>query len=323
MSRLRDSDSDFEGAVQSAAEHLGLAPLFVEKDYWVTQVLRALHEHYPGAFLLKGGTSLSKGYGLIERFSEDVNVLVQPASGDSAKSREGTLGKMTIEVARSLDMDWLQARKPGRGKRAHRADVLRYPRVVRAAVAVPVENRGVLLETGFAEGEWPSEMVSLTPMLCEPLELDPDEYEDTAPFQVRALKPMRTLLEKLSLLHHAATCHARDATGDQRCGRHYYDVYRLLDHAATRSALADRARFHRIVDEMGSISTAQYGGWSARPDDGYAHSPAFATPRNAELHTWLEQRYNDAAELLPATTGGRWPSFARALARVKHHAQLL
>ncbi len=323
MSRLRESAGDFEGAVQGAAQSLGLAPLFVEKDYWVTQVLRALHKRYPGAFLLKGGTSLSKGYGLIERFSEDVDVLVQPASGDSAKSREQLLGEMTAEVARALELDWLAARAPGRGRRAHRADVLRYPRVVRAAVTVPVEDRGVLLETGFAEGDWPSEMVSLTPMLCAPLDLDPEEYEDTAPFRVRALKPVRTLLEKLSLLHHAATRYERDASGDERCGRHYYDVYRLLDHAATRDALADRARFRRIVDEMGSISAAQYGGWSARPDEGYAHSPAFASPRDEPLHAWLEQRYNDAAALLPAQTTGSWPSFTRVLERVEQHARLL
>ena len=79
MSRLRDNQADFEGAVVSAAERLGLAPLFVEKDYWVTQVLRALHDQHAGAFVLKGGTSLSKGYELIERFSEDVDILIQPA----------------------------------------------------------------------------------------------------------------------------------------------------------------------------------------------------------------------------------------------------
>ena len=67
---------------------LGLAPLFVEKDYWVTQVLRALHDQHAGAFVLKGGTSLSKGYELIERFSEDVDILIQPAKGDSRKARE-------------------------------------------------------------------------------------------------------------------------------------------------------------------------------------------------------------------------------------------
>ena len=50
MSRLRDNEADFEGAVVSAAERLGLAPLFVEKDYWVTQVLRALHEQHAGGW---------------------------------------------------------------------------------------------------------------------------------------------------------------------------------------------------------------------------------------------------------------------------------
>ena len=55
---------------------LGLHSQFVEKDYWVTQTLRILYEDYPGHFIFKGGTSLSKGFGLIERFSEDVDVLV-------------------------------------------------------------------------------------------------------------------------------------------------------------------------------------------------------------------------------------------------------
>jgi hypothetical protein len=94
-------------------------------------------------------------------------------------------------------------------------------------------------------------------------------------------------------------------------------------HEPTRSALADRAQFHRIVEEMGSISSTQHGGWSARPNDGYAHSPAFAPPPNAELHAWLERRYNDAATLLPATTSGSWPSFGRVLGRVEQHAHLL
>ncbi len=124
MSRLRDNEADFEGAVVSAAERLGLAPLFVEKDYWVTQVLRALHDQHAGAFVLKGGTSLSKGYELIERFSEDVDILIQPAKGDSAKSRERLLKTIAEHVAHTLDVEWLPAREPGRGKTPHRADVL-------------------------------------------------------------------------------------------------------------------------------------------------------------------------------------------------------
>ena len=324
MSRLRDNQADFEGAVVSAAERLGLAPLFVEKDYWVTQVLRALHDQHAGAFVLKGGTSLSKGYELIERFSEDVDILIQPAKGDSAKSRERLLKTITEHVAHTLDVEWLPAREPGRGKTPHRADVLSYPRVVRSAVAIPVEDRGVLLETGYAGGEWPSEMVTLTPMLCEPLGLDPSDYEDTMPFDVRALLPMRTLLEKISLLHHVATHYVQDATvADQRCGRHYYDIYRLLDHTPTRAALEDRGQFERVLSEMQVISATHYAGWTERPPDGYASSPAFEPPIDSELRAWLQTRYGDAATLMPARTSGQWPSFGQVLKRISEHARLL
>jgi hypothetical protein len=62
MALFRD-DPKFAAGITEAASRLGLTRPFVEKDYWVTQVLRALHLVFPGQFLLTGGTSLSKGYG--------------------------------------------------------------------------------------------------------------------------------------------------------------------------------------------------------------------------------------------------------------------
>ncbi len=324
MGLLRDNEADFAGAVARASDELGLAPLFVEKDYWVTQVLRALHERHAGGFVFKGGTSLSKGYGLIERFSEDVDILVTPASGDSASKRETLLKTLTADVAEHLGVDWLEARPPARGKLPHRADVLQYPRLVESGVGVPVEDRGVLLETGYAGGNWPDEMVTIAPILNGPVGLGPGEYEDTDPITIRALKPARTLLEKISLLHQVATHWAQDATlADERCGRHYYDVYRLLDHGPTRKALEDRGEVDRILSEMQVISARHYGGWTERPEEGYAASLAFAPGSDSELREWLEERYRDAAGLLPAKVSGRWPSFGQVLQRVGQHAHLL
>jgi hypothetical protein len=323
MTRLRDNPTDFEGAITAAAQSLGLAPLFVEKDYWVTQVLRSLHERNPGAFVLKGGTSLSKGYGLIERFSEDVDILMLPTRGDSAASRERLLAQVADQVAGDLDVEHIEARAPGHGKGAHRADVMSYPRLIRSGVAMPFEDRGVLLESRYAGGEWPSEMVTLTPMLCDPLNIDPQEYEDTVAFHVKALLPMRTLLEKVALLHHAAATYAPETPSDGRCGRHYYDIYRLLDHGPTLKALEDRGQFTRILSEAQTISTEHYGGWTERPSQGYAHSPAFAPPSGSPVRTWLQARYDDAAELMPAHTSSKWPTFGRVLKRVHEHAGLL
>ena len=324
MTLLRDAGDDFQGAVSRAADELGLAPLFVEKDYWVTQVLRALHDRHPGAFVFKGGTSLSKGYGLIDRFSEDVDVLVQPASGDSAKTREELLAEMAAGVAHDLKVGLTEARPPGRGRRPHRADILSYPRVIGSTLAIPLEDRGVLLEVGYAGGEWPAEMVTLRPMLCDPLAIAPGDYDDTDPFDVRALLPARTLLEKVSLLHHLATRFNEDAVAaDQRFGRHYYDVYQLLGHEPTRSELEDRPRFNRILSEMQVISATHYGGWTERPSPGYAASLAFDPAVGSEIRAWLERAYADAAGLMPARVQGQWPSFGQVLKRVAEFRELL
>jgi hypothetical protein len=108
----------------------------------------------------------AKGYNLIERFSEDVDVLVSPAKGDSAKSRERLLLAMVEGVATEMGVEWTAARDPGRGTSAHRADVLVYPRLPRrGTIVVPIEDRGVLLETGFAGGNWRSET---TPVVRRP-----------------------------------------------------------------------------------------------------------------------------------------------------------
>jgi len=56
---------DFYASIDAAAERLGFSAAIVEKDYWVTQALRILARDFPGDFIFKGGTSLSKGYGLI------------------------------------------------------------------------------------------------------------------------------------------------------------------------------------------------------------------------------------------------------------------
>ena len=77
MTRFRDS-AEFAPILDAAAARLGISPAAVEKDYWVSEALRALASGYGDDFVFKGGTSLSKGYRIIERFSEDIDVLVIP-----------------------------------------------------------------------------------------------------------------------------------------------------------------------------------------------------------------------------------------------------
>ncbi|MBZ5857545.1 nucleotidyl transferase AbiEii/AbiGii toxin family protein [Flavihumibacter profundi] len=79
--KLHESPSAFRDAIEAAAQHLKMRPLFIEKDYWVCYVLKNLSKsEYADKVVFKGGTSLSKAYGCIQRFSEDIDLsIVSPA----------------------------------------------------------------------------------------------------------------------------------------------------------------------------------------------------------------------------------------------------
>jgi hypothetical protein len=68
---------EFADLLRIVAEEKGILPGLVEKDYWIMQVLHGLQQQ-AYRFELKGGTSLSKGYGIIDRFSEDIDIHINP-----------------------------------------------------------------------------------------------------------------------------------------------------------------------------------------------------------------------------------------------------
>jgi len=85
---------NFEQAIIRAAEHFhpqGLHESIIEKDYYVTEALRIIEREAGGKVIFKGGTSLSKGWNLIQRFSEDIDIFLDPAEFDPA------LGKNAID----------------------------------------------------------------------------------------------------------------------------------------------------------------------------------------------------------------------------------
>lgn len=313
MTLVRD-DPDFETLIRATSNDLGITdPTFVEKDYWVTQVLRVLNNCYPGGFLFKGGTSLSKGYSIIQRFSEDVDVLAVPPAGATNKGREKHLLKMSERVASELGLRWAAAQSPGGGSRAHRGDAMGFDSVLPPGLLPEIRQSAVLLEIGYGDGHEPAEMVDIVPLLSQTGRVDPSDHDDTAPFTVRALHPVRTLVEKLFALHHVVSRHVEGAdVSEVRFGRHYYDVFQLLGHQATKQRLGS-ADFATLVAEVQRVSAAHYGGTTPRPEAGFSTSPAFKP--DAELRPWLEGRYVASLDLVP--DGADRPTFKAVLARVQ------
>jgi hypothetical protein len=231
---------------------------------------------------------------------------------------------MTNAVSDVLGVEWVQGQTPGRGKHAHRGDIITFESQVRSTIQVPFEDRGVLLETGFAGGDWPGEMVEITPLVRQVVpEAERDGYTDLTPFKLRALKPERTLVEKASLLHHVASNWQPSVRSDERCGRYYYDIYCLLGDQTTRTALADAGIAGIFSAHIREISIRHYKEWIDRPVDGYGASPAFAPEAGSALSAHLAVRYDQASALMIASEQQKWPSFGQVLKRVASCKTLL
>lgn len=95
----RQPTPEFRDELIGAADHLGIPVLAVEKDYWVSRALRGMAAAHPDGFIFKGGTSITKGWRIGNRFSEDIDILVveRPAP-DSVNGREKIL-KAICEAA--------------------------------------------------------------------------------------------------------------------------------------------------------------------------------------------------------------------------------
>ena len=248
MPRFRDL-VEFGPTLDAAAERIGISPTAVEKDYWVSEVLRVLARDFGAAFVFKGGTTLSKGYHIVESFSEDIDVLVLPAGRG-----RGATDKLMKDLgeAAAEGIGGTATATGGAETGRHRAYEVAYPATRHPTALI---RTSVLLEMGIRGGPHPHELVPIGCLLGDVLEsagTDLIEFADLAPFEVVVLHPGRTLLEKLVHVHALAQKRAIDASQpiDPRSGRHFYDVYKLLGDFHVVELLADREQMHEVMSSV-------------------------------------------------------------------------
>lgn len=290
MPRFRDSD-EFGPTLDVVAERLDISPTAVEKDYWVSQVLRVLADGFPEDFIFKGGTSLSKAYGIIERLSEDIDVLVVPG----ARGR-GATDKLMKEIGAAAAMGvGGEASSVGTSETGrHRSYAVTYP-ATRASTALV--QTSVLLEMGVRGGQNPHELVPIRCLLGDALEdggTDIGEFDDLEPFDVRVLHPGRTLLEKLVLIHGLAQALGGDPSlrPDARSGRHFYDIFQLLADDRVLELLADRPQVEQVIASIEEFTREYFGGSEGvevRPLDGFASISGFDI--DSDVSTRLQSAY--------------------------------
>lgn len=254
---------------QAASQQLGMAEVIIEKDFWVCWSLRELFA-LPGIgdhLLFKGGTSLSKVWRAIARFSEDIDVSLSrewlgfvgprdPEAADTGKQQRVRIENLATACAQKIEAEILPA------LRARASDALgpdgwaiaidaddpqtlrfTYPTVLGAGAPDGYIRREVRIECGARSDDWPAEDKTILPYVAEAY---PSTITDAA-VPLRVLSIERTFWEKATILHAEAHRDESKAT-PSRYSRHYADLAALALHASAEAALARDDLRGRVVE---------------------------------------------------------------------------
>lgn len=322
-------------SINLTAQARGVAPVFVEKDFWVTEVLRAATEpievessdgtpHLVHT-IFKGGTSLSRIYGLIERFSEDVDLLIGfPDIGAGAGAKDRVLKAIRDRVGVHLGLPADKIAPEGNPTRGVKRNTRYHYPVFNYRPEGGISS-GVLLEMGCRGGTFPVQTHPLQSMVSEhainELGDTADTWAEFMAFDVEVLAPERTLFEKLAMLHDAATNISEEPARLRllRAGRHVYDVHQLLNAQDVKQALvkAGASGVQELCADIHDHSVRAEFPCTPRPSDGYGASPLVNPP--PECREVLEAAYRAAAPLIY----GPRPTLDECLEAIKAHSDYL
>ncbi len=255
------------------AARMNLRPIVAEKDFWVCWVLKRLFSLSGDRprLLFKGGTSLSKVYGVIARFSEDVDLSLdrrglrfegaqEPETAKSRKEAERLIGAFVEAGTRYIgecllpdlrqDCIGVLGNEPDSwGLLADDSDPqtlnFDYPRSLELVGYNEFQylRPTVRLEFGVRSDHWPAETRTLLPYAAE---FFPEQFQQPA-CEVRVLGAERTFWEKVTLLH-AEYHRPADRPAKQNLSRHYYDVAMLARSPVKALALQKQGLLERVVE---------------------------------------------------------------------------
>ena len=207
----------FEQTVLRTADAAGIAASIIEKDYYVTEFLRKLASYQPD-IVFKGGTSLSKCYKLIQRFSEDIDLNVEDRPSEGQRK---ALKRNIVAVIDDLDLSLSNAEEI-RSRRDYNRYIINYPALQGAAYL----KQQLIVETVVSMRAFPNHPMDASSLIYDFLK---DTGRDDIiheyhlqPFSVNVQTAERTLLDKLFAL---ADYYLNGTITEH--SRHIYDIYKL------------------------------------------------------------------------------------------------
>lgn len=226
--KLHENKTLFRQAVQFTADQMKIPAIYIEKDYWVTYALFTVFNNEIGKdTVFKGGTALSKCYKMIDRFSEDIDLVVLRREGESNNkltTKIRTISDIVNAVLPEVNIDGLTQKMGMNRKTAHT-----YNKEFKGSYG-QVRDAIVLEATwlGYHEPYTTKSIVSFVgQMMLNNKQSDIAKENGILPFELLVLEPIRTICEKImSLVRFSYSENSLDDL--KKKIRHTYDLHQLL-----------------------------------------------------------------------------------------------
>ena len=310
---------EFEQAMVRAAQQFGVNEQFVEKDYYVTEILRIIAARLGDRAMFKGGTSLSKGWGLISRFSEDIDLFVNPRRFDPRPGKnkmDRNLKELSAAVAEHPALRWLTDEGVTIGGLG-REDYFAYSSHF---MELPGIRPVVRLEPGIQSGTFPTEVVPITSLVGQFLQAEGAGglADDLVGFDMTLLHFRRTFVEKMFAIHGKVVRMVHEGVPLDRGARHYADLYALAGTHEVRAMLAS-SEYTEIRDDYDATSR-EFFARIYRPPEGLSFTASPALFPDTDLRKQIEAEYKSQCQLLFT---GSYPSFDQVCERFEEIRNLL
>ncbi|MEA3496910.1 MAG: nucleotidyl transferase AbiEii/AbiGii toxin family protein [Bacteroidota bacterium] len=225
---LHENKELFKDAIIATAQLKGIAEIYIEKDYWVTLALYSIFSKEIGkSCIFKGGTALSKCNHLIDRFSEDIDIVLLKQGNNSSNQLKNKLKKITKivnELIPEVEIQGITNKKGMIRKTAHN-----YPKIFEGLFGQVRDN--LIVEATWLGSFEPFEKGKVNSLIYEmTIETNQLEIADKygmKPFEVNVLSPKRTFCEKImSLVRFSYTNSPIEDLNNKI--RHVYDLNQML-----------------------------------------------------------------------------------------------
>jgi len=292
--------ADFDQAIIRAAKHFqsrGLREAIIEKDYYVTEALRMIAGAAGDKVIFKGGTSLSKGWNLIQRFSEDVDIFLDPVAFKPPLGKKGIdreLKNLRQQIERQPGLSFVSKESQTIGGFG-RNDHFEYKQ--RFAGTGEIRNR-VLVEAGTASGREPTERVRLQSYVGQFLQETGASLgaDDDGAFEMRLLHFRRTFVEKMFAINAKVEALKSQQKSIGVYARHYYDLFCLADRPEVLAMLNSK-EYGEIKADYDRVSREHFPkSYVPPPGMSFAKSDALFPP--APLKAVLAAEFEKQCKIL-------------------------